>query len=156
MSYKAPPPMNKEEIYEFLKEMKVARLCTLNKDSTIHSVPVWYILEDENVVIFAPEKSQKTRNIKRNNKVTVLIDNQETSTKGVIIYGEAEGGYEGSDEDALTLFRRYMEEEKTHQYLEGAKSLAKWLKFIIKPTKFASFNYLKDVEYREAMGFDEH
>ncbi|MCG3220617.1 MAG: pyridoxamine 5'-phosphate oxidase family protein [Candidatus Heimdallarchaeota archaeon] len=151
MSYKGPPPMNKEEIYEFLKEMKIARICSLNKNGTIHSVPVWFYLEDENIIIFSPENSQKSRNIQRNNKITVMIDNQEEQTKGVIVYGEAEFGSEGTEEEGLTCFRRYMSEEEAQVYWKGAKSLTKWMKVTVKPTKFASFDYHKDEAFRKAM-----
>ena len=151
MDYKAPPPMTKEEIYGFMKEMKIARLCSFNKNNTIHSVPVWYYLEDENIIIFAPEKSQKAVNMKRNNQVTVVIENQEASTKGVIVYGEVDVGTVGTDEEALTLFRRYLEEEKAQRYLINSKKLCNWIKHTIKPIKFASFDYLRDEVYRKTM-----
>ena len=144
--------MTKEEIYDLIKEKKIARLCTHNKNGTIHSVPVWYNLEGENILIFTPENSQKAKNIQRNNKITVMIDNQENQTKGVIIYGEATFGPEGTYEEGLTLFRRYMDEEKSQKYWKGAKSLAKWMKVTVKPLEFASCNYYKDEEYMKAMG----
>ena len=151
MDYKAPPPMTKEEIYDFIKEMKIARLCSLNKNGSIHSVPVWYYLEGENIIIFTPENCQKAMNMKRNNNVTVMIDNQAESTKGVILYGEAEIGSKGTDEEKLTLFSRYVDEKKAQQFLIGSKKLGNWIKHTIKPSKFASFDYHKDTVYREAM-----
>ena len=151
MDYKAPPPMAKEEIYAFIKEMKIARLCSLNKNGTIHSVPVWFYIEGENIIIFSPENCQKSVNMKRNNQVTVMIDNQEQQTKGVIVYGEVEIGSEGTDDEALTLFRRYFDEDMSQKVLVNSKKLTKWIKHTIKPSKFASFDYHKDTVYRETM-----
>ena len=156
MSYKGPPPMTKEEIYEFMREIKIARLCTVNRNGSIHSVPVWFTLEGKNILIFTPENSQKAKNIQRNNKITVLIDNQEKQTKGVIVYGEAKFGPECTQEEAQNLFHRYMDKEKVQKYWKGAKSLARWMKITVKPLKFASFDYFKDKEYAEAMGIEFH
>lgn len=152
VDYRGPPSMTKEEIYEFMKEMKIARICTFNKDGTIHSVPVWFLIEDENVIIFTPNNSQKTKNIRRNNKISLLIDNQDLQTKGVLIYGEADKGVVGTPEEALTLFRKYFDtEDEAKRYRRGAMQLATWLKFTVKPVKFASFDYHKDDIYRKAM-----
>jgi nitroimidazol reductase NimA-like FMN-containing flavoprotein (pyridoxamine 5'-phosphate oxidase superfamily) len=123
MSCKGPPPMTKVEIYSFLEEMEIARLCSMNKNSTIHSVPVWYSVDGENIIICTPVNSQKALNIKRNNNVTVMIDNQKESTKVVIVYGEAKIDEDPSDDVPLTIFRRYMDEEEVQQYLVGAKKL---------------------------------
>ena len=147
--------MIKKDIYEFMKEMKIARLCSFNKDNTIHSILVWYYLEDENIIVFASEKSQKAVNMKRNNQVPIMIDNQEESTKGVIVYGKSEVGGVGTDEKALTLFRMYLDEEKSQLFREKSKKLCNWIKHTIRPIKFASFDYHKDEIYRKTMFGEE-
>jgi len=40
MSYTQSPPLTKEEIEDYLSSEKILRICTHNKDGTIHAVPV--------------------------------------------------------------------------------------------------------------------
>lgn len=47
-------------------------------------------------------KSRKTRNIERNNDVTVLVDTLDP-LRGILIYGTAEIDYENVYEQALTI-----------------------------------------------------
>ena len=150
MEYKQPPPLTEEEIINFVQKMKIARFCSLNKDGSIHSVPVWYIFREGEFVIGTPSKSQKARNIMRDNRVTLLIDNQEQQTKGVIIYGRAEASLEGTQEAALEIFKRHMDEEKARQYYNGLSKLGKFLKVAVKPYRYASFDYDKDTVYKRA------
>jgi hypothetical protein len=68
------PPLISKEIESMLEENRTARICSHNKDGTIHVVPVAYRYMDGQIVIASLSSSRKTRNIKRNNDVTVLIE----------------------------------------------------------------------------------
>ena len=57
-----------------LKENHYARICTHNKDGTIHAMPVAYRYINGQILIMSLIKSRKNKNIKRNNNVTVLVD----------------------------------------------------------------------------------
>jgi nitroimidazol reductase NimA-like FMN-containing flavoprotein (pyridoxamine 5'-phosphate oxidase superfamily) len=83
------PPLNSEEIESMLKENHYLRICTHNRDGTIHAAPVAYEYLNGKIVIVSHASTRKTRNIKRNDDVTVLIDTQ-NPIKGVLIYGKAE------------------------------------------------------------------
>lgn len=151
MEYKQPPPLTEEEINDFVQKMKIARFCSLNKDGSIHAVPVWYAFKDGEFIIGTPSRSQKARNVMRDNRVTLVIDNQEEQTKGVIIYGRVEMSLEDTKEAAVHIFRRYMSEEKAVQHYNGLSKIAKFLKLTVKPYRYASFDYDKDKIYRKAI-----
>ena len=68
------PPLTSEEIESMLKENHYARICTHNKDGTIHAMPVAYRYINGQILIMSLIKSRKNKNIKRNNNVTVLVD----------------------------------------------------------------------------------
>ena len=91
MSHTQPPPFTEGEIESVLKQARVARLCSVNKDGTIHAVPVSYRYENRKITVITPTRSRKARNIRRNQNVTLLIDisKRDTWPKGVIIYGKA-------------------------------------------------------------------
>jgi len=151
MVYTQPPALTKEEISQFLEEAKIARICSINKDGTIHAVPVWFYYEDGNIIIGTPKKSRRAGNIKRNNNVTILIDEVGTPTRGVIFYGKASMDDTDMDQTAHKIFRRYMSEEEAKSYWKGLAELTEWIKVIVEPVHIASFDYGKDTKYSDAI-----
>lgn len=150
MPYTQPPHLTEIEIEEFITGAKIARICSINKDGSIHAVPVWYYYENRKLIIGTPKTSRRLGNIRRNNNVTVLIDEFSQQTKAVIIYGKASIDEEDMDEAAHSIFRRYMSEEEAKGYWKGLSELTEWVKVIIEPIHIASFDYSKDTRYSEA------
>ncbi len=74
--YPQMPPFTQDEIEAFLKEAPIARLSSLNPDGTIHIAPVYFKYDNGNILIGTQDMTHKVRNIKNNQQVTVLIDNQ--------------------------------------------------------------------------------
>ncbi|MDC0069755.1 pyridoxamine 5'-phosphate oxidase family protein [Nitrosopumilus sp.] len=64
--------MNKRD--EFLKTQKILRLCTIDKKKFPHITPVWYRYSGKKIHIGTNTKSQKIKNIKKNNKVSFCVD----------------------------------------------------------------------------------
>jgi len=150
MIYTQPPALTKDEIDSFLDESKIARISSINKDGTIHSVPVWYYYEDGNIVIGTPKKSRRAGNIQRNNNVTVLIDQFGPRSWGIIFYGKASIDEEDMDQTAHKIFSRYMSEEEAKGYWKGLSELTEWVKVTVEPVHIASYDYDKDSKYLEA------
>ena len=105
----------------------------MNKDGTIHAVPVWYNYRDQQIMVFTPVASRKARNVRRNHKVTLLVDISEGGVwpKGVIICGKAELNHV-SDEESISLCEKYMPRDKAESYARGLLNLTKWVEVIIK------------------------
>ncbi|HEX9262707.1 MAG TPA: pyridoxamine 5'-phosphate oxidase family protein [Candidatus Bathyarchaeia archaeon] len=80
-SYTQSPHLTDEEIESFIEKAKIARFCSLNADSTINAVPVWYSYLENKIVVATPIASRIAKNVKRNGNVTLLID--ESETKGI-------------------------------------------------------------------------
>ncbi|MFX0210080.1 MAG: pyridoxamine 5'-phosphate oxidase family protein [Candidatus Hodarchaeota archaeon] len=153
MSYTQSPALTDEEIEIFLKETKIARICTFNENGTIHSVPVWFKYENRQFTIASPEKSRKTRNILRNDNITLLIDAEGPPTRGVIVYGTAEVDFAEWSSEAVSLLEKYLSKEDAEKTFEGLNKLAKWVKITITPNNMASFDYAKDEKYRGAVSY---
>jgi len=64
--------MNRRD--EFLKTQKVLRLSTIGKNKTLHIVPVWYIYSLKKIYIGTNTRTQKAKNLKKNNKVAFCVD----------------------------------------------------------------------------------
>lgn len=72
-----------------LIESQIAVVCSHNKNGTIHSMPVWFRYIDDAIVVLTPSDSRKAKNVIRDNRVTILIEEQ-APARGVMMYGKAE------------------------------------------------------------------
>lgn len=62
-----------EPLHAFLDQRLIARLTTLDPDGYPHTVPVWYMLEGDDLVIASGFNSHKFKNIKANSKGSLVI-----------------------------------------------------------------------------------
>ncbi len=84
--------MTPEEIQEFLSGNTVLQVATVGKDGWPHVAPMWYVMDGERVVFRSFTKSQKIVNLKRNPKLTVLVESGDdySQLRGVMIRAEAQ------------------------------------------------------------------
>lgn len=84
--------MSPAEIDSFLAERHSMTMCTLNKDSSIHAVAMWYGFLDGSVAFETKKKAQKVRNLQRDPRITCLVEDGELydELRGVSIVGTAE------------------------------------------------------------------
>ena len=146
--------MTKEEIESLLKEAKYARFCSHNKDGTIHATPVWFRYENGQIIIVTPEASRKARNVRRDNRVTILVDisGGEAGARGVTIYGKAELEPQNSPTaDSISWAEKYWSKDEAEQYVKAMCKLTSLVKITIKPERLASFDYSKDETYHRAI-----
>ena len=59
---------------DFLKSQKVLRLATIDKNKMPHIAPVWYRYVGKKIQIGTNTKTQKAKNIMKNNKVSFCVD----------------------------------------------------------------------------------
>lgn len=59
---------------EFLKTQKVLHLTTIGSNKIPHVVPVWYMYSLKKIYIGTNTRTQKAKNIKKNNKVAFCVD----------------------------------------------------------------------------------
>jgi nitroimidazol reductase NimA-like FMN-containing flavoprotein (pyridoxamine 5'-phosphate oxidase superfamily) len=67
--------MTKDEIRNFLLQGTfTGKLGTINKNGTPHVVPIWFILDNKNNILFTTgDTSVKAKNIRRDNRVRLLL-----------------------------------------------------------------------------------
>ena len=148
MSYTGQaPPLTNEEIESLLKENNTARICTHNKDGTIHAIPVSYRYMNGQIVLLSYASSRKTRNIKRNNDVTVLIDTG--SGQGILIYGKAELEYDNVYQMALSVWEKSYRapRDKLERFVQVALDKVKMVIVKVTPKRIITFDYTKDDVY---------
>jgi PPOX class probable F420-dependent enzyme len=83
--------MTADEIAEFVERSRTATLATVGPNGTPHLVAMWYAVLDGEIWFETKAKSQKAVNLRRNDRVTCLIEDGHTYDvlRGVSIEGRA-------------------------------------------------------------------
>jgi len=83
--------MSGEEITRFLNEQRVATLATVSPSGHPHLVAMWYAVLDGVVWFETKAKSQKAVNLRRDPRVTVMVETGQTydTLRGVALEGTA-------------------------------------------------------------------
>jgi nitroimidazol reductase NimA-like FMN-containing flavoprotein (pyridoxamine 5'-phosphate oxidase superfamily) len=148
--------MTESELLAFLAEgQKKLQVASNDPDGYPHLVPMWFIVEDSRVVFRSFSKSQKILNLKRDPKVTVLVEEgtDYAELRGAMIKGKAT-----LVEDAdycldlyVGLANRYSffpgvepgatPEAEVREYFSG--HAAKQTAVIVEPVEVVSWDYRK-------------
>ncbi len=83
--------MTPDEVQQFLTANTVLQVATIGADDWPHVAPMWYVMDDGNVVFRSFTKSQKIVNLTRNPNLTVLVESGDdySQLQGVMIKGTA-------------------------------------------------------------------
>lgn len=141
--YPQAHPMLRDEMEAFLAQPLIAKLCTHNEDGTIHVVPIWFKYQDGEILLGTQEITRKVRNIKRDNRVSVLVDTTEPRLKGVIMSGRADLDYDDVIPKRVSIFEKYMGPENAPGLAERLASNWKPVVIRVKPEHIISFDYSK-------------
>ena len=84
--------MSEDEVRKFIEEQKSLQVATLGRDGSPHLTTLWYAVVDGDIVFETYTKSQKIRNLERDPRITVLVEDgaQYAELRGVSIQGRAE------------------------------------------------------------------
>ncbi|MFD7848053.1 PPOX class F420-dependent oxidoreductase [Nocardia sp. NPDC059764] len=84
--------MSDEEISGFLERSRVATMATLSAEGRPHLVAMWYALIDGEIWFETKAKAQKTVNLRRDPRITVMVEAGDTydQLRGISIEGRAE------------------------------------------------------------------
>jgi PPOX class probable F420-dependent enzyme len=89
--------MSKAEIARFLMQGTFpGKLATVKKDGSSHVVPIWFVLDNGmgrskvgDIIFTTGGTSVKANNIRRDNRVSICVDDQKPPFSFVTIYGTA-------------------------------------------------------------------
>jgi PPOX class probable F420-dependent enzyme len=131
--------MTRGEIRNFLLQGTfTGKLGTINKNGSPHIVPIWFTLDNKNSILFTTgNTSVKAKNIQRDNRVRLCVDDQVPLFSFVTIDGIAEIISNQPSEIykwAKIIAARYMGNDKAEEYGKRNSSEGEFL-IKIKPTK---------------------
>jgi PPOX class probable F420-dependent enzyme len=124
--------MRSKEIKRFLmQDTYTGKLATVKKDGSAHVVPIWFVLDDKDdsnrkgekkvgdIVLTTGSTSIKAKNIQRDNRVSISVDDQTPPFSFVVIHGTAKIHDSKKDELlkwATRIAERYMGSDKAEEY----------------------------------------
>ena len=98
---------------ELLKAKNFCHVATLREDGTVHGVPVWVDIQDGRPVLNSVEGRAWPRNLQRDPRVTLTIQNMENPYEYLEVRGRvSEITTEGADEHIDSLAKKYMDKDE--------------------------------------------
>jgi PPOX class probable F420-dependent enzyme len=101
-----------------LVRARTATLATVRADGRPHAAPIWFDLDGDILVFTTGESTVKGRNMRRDPRVSLCIDEEEPPFHFVMIEGKAELTAEDPDilRWATRIGGRYMGAERAEEY----------------------------------------
>ena len=94
---------------ELLTAKNFCHVASLRVDGTVHGVPVWVDLQDGRPVVNSAEGRSWVRNLERDPRVTLTVQNLENPYEYLEVRGRvAEQTREGADEHIDSLAKKYL------------------------------------------------
>jgi PPOX class probable F420-dependent enzyme len=92
-----------------LKGKNFAHVATLRADGSVQVAPVWVDVQDGKPVVNSAEGRAWPRNLERDERVTIAVQNLENPSEYVEVRGHvAERTHDGADEHIDSLAKKYM------------------------------------------------
>jgi PPOX class probable F420-dependent enzyme len=132
--------MSKAEYTAFLDAPpRCAKLATIRADGSPHVVPVWFIFDGEQLIFTAGPASVKVKNILRDGRAAICVDEDTPPFHYVLLEGQVEvmdPSVEGARHWGAIIGGRYMGMERTDEF--GRRAEGEWVMRMI-PEKVIAY-----------------
>jgi PPOX class probable F420-dependent enzyme len=111
--------MTHEEWHEFVMAgTRTGKLAVVRADGAPHVKPIWFVLDGDDFVFNTSETSLTGRVLRRDPRVSLLVDDEEPPFAYVLVTGSAviDPEIEGMREWATRIGGRYMGEERAEEF----------------------------------------
>ncbi|MFE9465988.1 PPOX class F420-dependent oxidoreductase [Streptomyces virginiae] len=114
--------MTQEEWRAFVsRSTRTGKLSTVREDGSPHVAPIWFVLDGDSFVFNTGKDTVKGRNLARDGRVALCVDDDRPPFSYVVLQGRAEiSGYADDPDEMLTwatrIAARYMGEEAAEAF----------------------------------------
>ena len=112
--------MFNDKVREFLQKPLIARMSTIDPNGYPHTVPVWFALDGDDIVVISVSDTRKVGHIRANPKGAVTIGGDSGDGGGYLIKGEFTIEADPDDAWVRKLTYRYEAPE------QAEKDIADW------------------------------
>ena len=102
-----PRKLPQQQVERFLRGRHIAVLTTINADGTPLQTPVWCLYQDDLIYVRTNSASAKARNIRRDPRVSLCVQDERPPYRGVTVKGSASIQAEQSELSAR-MSRHYL------------------------------------------------
>lgn len=139
--------MSPSEVETYLRERHTMTVSTLGRTGDIHSVAMWYgFLDDGRVAFETKAKSQKVQNLRRDPRITCLVDSGDSypELRGVELVGTGEVV---ADTEGLTMVARSVLERYQGLVSPTAEEISAMIRnrvaVVINPSRVVAWDHRK-------------
>lgn len=134
-------PLSQSELDSFLSEPNIAVVATTAMNGTPHAMPIWYLWRDGKVLFHTGPESKKMRNLRKNDRVSLVIDTKTAPYKVVVIEGRARE-LPGDEALGRVVAIHYLGQKFGEQYAERSTEPSTLVE--VTPTKIISWDYARE------------
>ncbi|GAC1378109.1 MAG: PPOX class F420-dependent oxidoreductase [Ktedonobacteraceae bacterium] len=139
--------MTDDEISAFLEEERTLQVATIDHDGFPHLVAMWYVVLNNEIVFWTYAKSQKAINLRRDPRLTCLVETGEqyNELRGIQIKGHA---VLSEDRDIVQKIGEAIWERYTGPLTDSTRPMvtaqaAKRVGITVKPLEIVSWDHRK-------------
>jgi PPOX class probable F420-dependent enzyme len=111
--------MTAEERRAFLTHgTRTAKLATVRSDGRPHLAPIWFVLDGDDLVFTTGKETAKGRNIRRQSRVSLCVDDDRPPFAYVMVEGDVEISEDSADllRWATAIGGRYMGQDQAEAF----------------------------------------
>ena len=139
--------MSDGEVAAFIERSRTATMATVGPTGTPHLVAMWYAVVDGTIWFETKAKSQKVRNLRRDDRITCMVEDGDTydTLRGVAIEGR---GVVVEDPEAIWAVGISVWERYNGPYSEEVRPLVEFMlnkrvAVKVEPTRVRSWDHRK-------------
>jgi PPOX class probable F420-dependent enzyme len=134
-------PLTQTELDEFLSEPNIAVVATTGPSGKPHAMPIWYLWREGKVLFHTGADSKKMRNLRENDRISIVVDTKVAPYKVVIVEGTA-AELPGDKALGREVAIHYLGEKAGERYAAGSNEPGTLV--AVTPTKIISWDYARE------------
>jgi PPOX class probable F420-dependent enzyme len=138
--------MSDEERREFLAHgTRTGKLATVRRDGRPHVVPIWFVLDGDDMVFTTAADTVKGKALRRDSRAAICVDLQEQPYAYVMVEGQVELSTDLDEmlEWATRIAARYEGEENAERF--GRRNAVEGEMLVrLRPSNFVAIDYIDD------------
>lgn len=139
--------MNEQETREFLSAgTRTGKLATVSRDGSPHVAPIWFVVDDDGSLVFnTGANTVKGRNLRRDPRLSLCVDDEKPPFAHVLLQGVAELSDEPEEKLkwATVIGGRYMGADKAEEF--GRRNAVEGELLVrVRPTKVIALRNISD------------
>ncbi|MCL4264411.1 MAG: pyridoxamine 5'-phosphate oxidase family protein [Anaerolineae bacterium] len=108
-----------EQARSVLSQPVIVRLTTIRPDGYPHTIPIWFMLDEDELVLFSVRDNRKVKNALANPKGCITIGGDPVGSPCYLIDGDLVVEDDPDHDMATRITRHYEEPDKAEEYLQS-------------------------------------